>query len=180
MNTKYCPTCKTTKLTSEFFVHPSRKDGLSYDCISCQRAYRSTVDFKKRNHINKKKWIQTPRGQISVNKFVKTESFKTSAAKYRKSAKGKIPSVKWRLKNKYGITLQQYQEMIERQNYKCLSCDIDLKQLQTKDVCVDHDHLTGKVRGILCQACNNSLGRLGEDPDKIYKLAIYARTYCKK
>lgn len=82
------------------------------------------------------------------------------------------------LRRFYGITLDQRDQMIADQDYKCKCCGIDLRDIAPNHVCVDHCHKTGKVRGILCRKCNVSLGLLNEDIDRINKLAQYA-TYCK-
>lgn len=60
----------------------------------------------------------------------------------------------------YGITEEQYQEMLKRQDGKCAICDSPDKKLV-----IDHDHLTGKVRGLLCNQCNKGIGSL---QDKIW------------
>jgi len=70
--------------------------------------------------------------------------------------------------------------MIKGQNYKCLSCEEDLRKLETQRVHVDHDHVTGRIRGILCYKCNISLGLLNENVKLINKLAIYVKKYCNK
>ena len=62
------------------------------------------------------------------------------------------------LKKKYGITLEQYDEMFEAQGGICAICkesDITGKRLS-----IDHDHETGKVRGLLCGKCNTRIGVL--------------------
>jgi hypothetical protein len=71
------------------------------------------------------------------------------------------------LLNKYGITLEQYNQMLEKQLHACAICKQPEKQIvwgKTKRLAVDHDHKTGKVRGLLCQKCNTTLGRYEDDP----------------
>jgi len=65
----------------------------------------------------------------------------------------KHKSRKWKLRDRYGITVEQYDEMITAQCEKCAICGDDLKQ-----AFIDHDHKTGRVRGILCRDCNLMLG----------------------
>ena len=72
---------------------------------------------------------------------------------------------------KYNLTLEEYNIMLENQNYKCDICKDDLKQLDTRKVHVDHCHSTGKVRGVLCGDCNTGLGRF-KDNITILKEAI--------
>jgi len=65
----------------------------------------------------------------------------------------RIPSVK-RLKRKYTMTQQQWLELKRKQNDSCVICNKYF--LQTP--CVDHNHKTGKIRGLLCHRCNRALG----------------------
>jgi len=64
------------------------------------------------------------------------------------------------LKYKYGITLEEYNLMVESQNGLCALCDKHNVKIrgETISLAVDHDHETGKIRGLLCNACNTSLG----------------------
>lgn len=67
------------------------------------------------------------------------------------------------LRISYGITLEQFKEMNNKQEGKCLLC----KQLPAgrwKTLNVDHNHTTGAVRGLLCHTCNLGIGYLKEDP----------------
>ncbi len=60
------------------------------------------------------------------------------------------------LKNVYGITLDQYNQMFEKQKGKCAICKRHQKDL-TRTLCVDHNHKTKKVRGLLCLTCNTDV-----------------------
>lgn len=64
--------------------------------------------------------------------------------------------------HRYGLTKLQQIELYEHQNRKCLLCDHDIVMFATKNTsnsgCIDHDHKTNKVRGILCHPCNTILG----------------------
>lgn len=61
----------------------------------------------------------------------------------------------WHLASKYGLTNSQYREMLERQGGKCRLCG---KPPVNNSLAVDHDHHTGRVRGLLCPRCNGALG----------------------
>ena len=60
------------------------------------------------------------------------------------------------LKNQYGITLEEFNAKRSLQQNKCAICGNEFKN--TKDAHMDHCHTTGKVRDILCSACNKALG----------------------
>jgi hypothetical protein len=75
----------------------------------------------------------------------------------------------------YGITLEQYDEMLVAQGGVCAVC----KREPRDDISlhVDHDHATGVIRGLLCFRCNNSLGDLGDDPEVMQAAALYLLRY---
>lgn len=60
---------------------------------------------------------------------------------------------RWHLKRKYGITVEQWNDQLEKQNGQCAICDREYDS-QTAKWHVDHDHVGGKFRGILCHLCN--------------------------
>lgn len=66
------------------------------------------------------------------------------------------------LMENYGISIEVYNEMRRLQNNKCLICGNTFDN-KTVVACVDHNHTTGKVRGILCRTCNIGIGNLKDD-----------------
>ena len=99
------------------------------------------------------------------------------AAKWRKNNPDKWKSLK--LKRKYGITTNQYNQILELQNGVCAICgnlETTIKNNQSQKICslaVDHDHKTGKVRGLLCSNCNKAIGFLKENIDSFYSAIKY-------
>lgn len=88
----------------------------------------------------------------------------------------------YRYKRNYGIGLVEYKAMFEAQGGLCAVCkrenDVFLKKSGArKNLSVDHDHSTGKIRGLLCERCNHSLGKLREDFDIIINLAKYVQEH---
>lgn len=79
------------------------------------------------------------------------------------------------LRNKYGITPEIFAEMLEAQSGVCAICGgTDLEQSR-KHLSVDHDHITGAVRGLLCDRCNRGIGLFRDDPDALESAAAYLR-----
>lgn len=70
------------------------------------------------------------------------------------------------LKYKYGLTHDQHAEMLEAQGGTCAVCPAPASH-------VDHCHTTGKVRGLLCRACNVTLGNMQDDPERLRRAAEY-------
>ena len=71
---------------------------------------------------------------------------------------------------KFGITLEDYNQMFAEQEGKCGICG---KHDLEKHLSVDHDHDTGEVRGLLCQPCNLGLGKLGDNIESIENTLRY-------
>ena len=65
---------------------------------------------------------------------------------------------------KYRMTEKQYKDLIKSQGNKCAICQNEFSNKRPNDPCVDHDHTTGKVRGILCRRCNVAFGMFRNSP----------------
>lgn len=76
------------------------------------------------------------------------------------------------LKHEYGITLTEYNQMFADQNGLCSGCYTHQSQLK-RSLSVDHNHKTGKVRGLLCGNCNRGLGYLWDNAQVLRRLADY-------
>lgn len=81
----------------------------------------------------------------------------------------------YRLKAAYGISLAQYEEMLVAQDGRCKICGSDKADSRGRSLHVDHDHLTGKVRGLLCNQCNHAIGLLQDSPERFERAASYLR-----
>jgi Recombination endonuclease VII len=75
------------------------------------------------------------------------------------------------LRTQYGISLEEYDAMLKRQGGACANC----RKRSTERLCVDHGHVTRKVRGLLCRKCNFGLGHFSDDPDLVEAAAAYLR-----
>jgi len=76
------------------------------------------------------------------------------------------------LKYKYGITLDQYNEMFLAQNGVCAICG-NSETYNKRSLAVDHDHITGVVRGLLCLDCNAGIGHLKDNPEYLQNAITY-------
>lgn len=194
---KECTVCKESKPFEDFYKQKARKDGLMSFCKLCDHA-RKTNYLRKKNpptrqltlvarELNKQGKKFCPRCKEVKNH----ESFYTTGQsndgfasycivcyksidkkhferKYYKRDKEKIRGRN--LQKKFGLTLEQYNQMAKAQDFKCAVC----KQPETsKSLAVDHDHKTGQIRGLLCGRCNPGLGFLKDDPERIRNLVKY-------
>lgn len=103
------------------------------------------------------------------------DKYKATAAKYRQTDKYKNTMRNSRYKRIFGITLEDYNLMLENQNYVCSICKCPEtskhKNGKIKELAVDHCHSTGQIRGLLCDRCNHLLG-LAKDSKILLTSAI--------
>jgi hypothetical protein len=83
---------------------------------------------------------------------------------------------KWKYQTKYGITLEDYDEMLYAQNGCCAICGSNDPGGSGKRFIVDHNHQTNEVRGLLCNNCNRALGYFQDSPRSISKALDYLYT----
>lgn len=118
------------------------------------------------------------------------EKWRDANAKYRDTDKGKKTnkknqekwkkenptySIEWNLKKRYDMTLDEWNKLFESQEGCCAICGRHQGELKTK-LHVDHNHITGEIRGLVCAACNIALGDFRIDElgtDILYKAIEY-------
>ena len=159
---KACKKCGVLKPLEDFYRAAGTRDGHRGDCKAC-----SSKDKQRR-------YLADPQAAITrVKRWQQANPERVNAAQRARRARpdAKLRERAGHLMRKYGMTIEQYNAMLEAQEGGCFICgrppreDISLH--------VDHDHSTGKVRGILCFCCNNALADFQEDPELLKKAAAY-------
>jgi hypothetical protein len=88
-------------------------------------------------------------------------------ARWRAKPENKRKLKNAELKREYGITIETFEAMVEWQGAVCVICGSD------KNLNVDHNHTTGRVRAILCSNCNLGIGNFQDNPVFLRAAAIY-------
>lgn len=90
-----------------------------------------------------------------------------SSVRWRKNnlERAKANARGWRLRKHYGITIADRNALLIAQENRCAACRTDTPGKHGWQT--DHDHKTGKVRGILCVRCNTTIGRLGDTAESV-------------
>jgi hypothetical protein len=117
------------------------------------------------------------------------ERLLANKARYRAKNKAKIQAYnkeyrkrvfnstrRYDYKTNYGITIEQYESMLVEQNNVCAIClraETATNRGKVKRLAVDHCHITGKVRGLLCHNCNTTLGKYEDKPELIKRFIEY-------
>jgi hypothetical protein len=133
-------------------------------CKSCYNTYlkNTNPEYASKQRRNTAEWIRN-------NSERKKESDKKWVAKQDKAY---LKSYK-RMKQieSYGLSLQQYEDMKANQNGVCAICN--KIPANNKSLQIDHNHRTGKVRGLLCFRCNFGMSYFSEDVERFKRVVVY-------
>jgi hypothetical protein len=164
---KRCPDCGEVKPNSAYRRNKSTPDGLSFYCKDCFRQ-RDSAGYRKRMAERGRKVrerVSAPPGHKwcpgceSIKPFGdwgRNRASKDGYNSYCKACHNKRSAREY-LKRVYGLTPDDVKTMIEAQAGLCCVC------LRAPAEHVDHDHATGKVRGVLCFNCNVAIGQFRDD-----------------
>jgi len=149
---KTCSSCKKRKMRNKFGKSTRSKDGLRGQCLVC---------YNKKKH----EW-----------RLANWQRDNDIKSRYRQSNPDRVRDAN--LRQKYGISLIEYEFMFEQQNGLCAICEqperiINGKSKKVAPLAVDHCHQTGTVRGLLCFSCNIALGKFQDSPKILAKALDY-------
>lgn len=171
---KECNKCKRLLPKSSFKLRNGKP---YYICKECEREYMVEYRRKNREHINKQHSEYMEEYKKNEDK---AEHLKDYSREYMRKRKG-IKSSNYRGKNqlKKGQTKYTKAQIIKMSRYNLTPEQFDALPNfcevcgSTTNLCIDHDHATGKVRGTLCSRCNHALGLMKDNHENIIKLANY-------
>ncbi len=136
-------------------------------CPTCKQADKAFSAKGKQYGYCMPCWTQITKKWRNANPE-KRRQYKRNA--YHKNSYGKESQWKRDLVKLYGITEEQWQEMFKSQNGVCAICH---KHQVYRKLSVDHNHKTGKVRGLLCNRCNRLLGYAFDSQNILQAAADY-------
>lgn len=149
---KRCAACREWKPLTEFHKLSRARDGLFYRCKPCARIQQSK--YRETLLAGSKRWYQKNREAYLAKRAAERTPEKTRR--------------KW-LKERYGLTNDDYLAMIEAQGGRCAICHDE----QGEKLHIDHDHATGKIRQLLCHRCNMAIGLFKECPGAMFAAIEY-------
>lgn len=169
---KPCRKCEIVKPLDQFHKHPGGQDGLRERCKACIKEYQQVWRAANLDVIKAK---AKARRQTPEFKARKKELNRRAQENYRKRIgdaayreMNRRKAVEARLRKAYGLTLADLDRMLEEQNHVCRICKRALTPTYRN---VDHDHQTGRIRGLLCSRCNTGLGNF-KDNAQVIEAAI--------
>jgi hypothetical protein len=157
---KRCSQCKKVLDLNCFYNDIRANDKLSSVCKQC-------------HNLNNKKSKLKHRKRVQKVALIYSRSHTKEKREYYSNHKNDWKNN--RLINQFGITLENYNDLLKKQNYLCLICNKPETEVEPgkspKTLAVDHNHETGKIRGLLCGKCNKGIGMF-EDNTNLLQSAI--------
>ena len=176
IKTRVCTKCKIEKSTKEFYKATNNKTGLSYWCIDCSKRHVPPESGHYLKMGTKTKVCKRCKVEKLVEEFHKQTKSKDGLSgvckkcyhiyysKYSEAQRNKF------LLKTYGIDQAEYDSVLKSQNNVCAICG--KTELENgRRLSVDHSHVTGEVRGLLCKMCNKGIGMF-EDSVEVLESAI--------
>jgi hypothetical protein len=157
---KQCKKCGATKEIDQFNAHPTNLDGRSGHCRECQRKYS-----KGHHNANKQQYAARYKRWANANR----ERVKKLNKEWVANNGPKL--FEYHIKKTYGISIAEYNAMLQDQGHKCKICPT--LHSDTKRLHIDHDHKTGSIRGLLCHWCNHMLGAAKDNPITLANAIAY-------
>lgn len=196
-----CIRCGETKATEEFRKNKLARLGHHSTCRACDRTKReqrlSEVDVlrEKMSAVGVQKRCKICGEEKPIKRFSRCadspdgsrhDCIDCSTARSRvwekKITRKERLAVyrRHRLKKKYGLTEVAFQAMIRAQKNRCAVCYAEMKEEKDwRQAVVDHDHKTGKVRAILCHACNCGIGHFEESIRAMESAIAYLKKHAR-
>jgi len=146
--TRKCYQCQKVKELEQFFRDKNKKYGRANICKSC--SIKETTQYIK-NHPDK-------------------------AEKYKKMSYNSYNYVK-EIKKNYGISEEEYSSLLKSQDNRCAICGNYETLSRRKRLCVDHNHSTKQIRGLLCYRCNMGIGYMKDDVQILQNAIGYLKKF---
>lgn len=149
-----------------------------------QRRYRAKHKEKAKATYRKsaKKWreVHIEKSRENCKRYYEKNKVKINTSKkllYASSPEYRKKINEQRIKSVYDLSPEQYQILVEVQNGVCAVCKIPQKNRKSSQLFVDHEHKTGRIRGLLCHKCNVAIGFIKEDITVALNIINYLKQY---
>lgn len=126
-------------------------------------------------HVHYQRWMKTgDPGEAALRKvnYEPTDLCQVPGCGKRPQSKGYCNTHRTRLR-RFGLTPGELERLLQRQRGRCGICRRKKPGTGSGEWCIDHDHVTGQVRGLLCGRCNSGIGMLQDDPEILTAAARY-------
>ncbi len=148
---KFCPRCEKTK--TDFRTWRGKENNLCNACLDPHIVWHKKRDRKGLSEY-RRKWNQSAKGKASMREHCQRRKYLS-----------------------YGLTKQDYEDLIKLQNCSCAICG---QKVPKDKFHTDHNHKTGQVRSLLCGLCNRGLGQFKDNTESLQKAISYLNYWNNK
>jgi hypothetical protein len=164
LSEKQCWVCEAEKPLGDFYPMAGMRDGHRNECKDCLRAqhrewYRKNRD---RSIAYVKSWQQTNAERLNAYR----REYNARPERRRKQRDAYY-------RRTFGISADDFDALVEAQGGGCAICAVVPERVASLHL--DHDHVTGAIRGVLCLSCNQALGHFRDDAELLERAAAYVR-----
>jgi hypothetical protein len=175
------------KVCSKLFKKITCRTHCSSECrkvskLETQKSWTLRNIDKKRKKT--KEYNDTPERKKYMKNYRKQEGFQEREKGFKATYSKKNPNVErsGHLRRTFGISLQDFESMLEQQGGVCAICKEEETRIIRKSgipkaLSVDHCHTTGKIRGLLCFKCNSSIGKLKDSIELLQNAINYLKEH---
>lgn len=173
---KHCTKCQILKDKKLFSKDSGNPDGLYAWCKDCVHLHQ--VLNKQRIRMKQNEWRKKNADYVkkySSEYELNNKAMRAISRKIRRDLHPEITKHK-SLQRTFGITFNDFTKMKENQNFVCAICkkpETAKHKNKIRELAVDHDHKTGKIRQLLCHQCNSGLGNFKDDINLLYTAIKY-------
>lgn len=132
-------------------------------------------DHSEKGKAAHARYEDSKKGIETRQKYRKTDEYRKKTYAYQKTEEGKAMLRKSRVRCNYGINDSQRTMMLEKQNGVCFLCGKKESEFQNR-FGIDHNHITGQIRGLLCLKCNFMIGYANDDINILSKAIEYIKS----
>lgn len=163
---KTCITCLKPKHNSKFGFRRKGLPDRETQCRACKYAYTKRWRAKNKQKVKRSRrlWRLKNRSKVLAAKVRYRKRHPERARAQVRAAHQKRGKIYKRrqyfslMEERYGLTKKQIRDQLKQQNHRCAICGNKQKCGKRRRLYIDHDHATGKFRGLLCFSCNSLLG----------------------
>lgn len=171
MSEKTCTKCHSRKPLSDYHRQKRSHDGYHARCKACRCERNKQERRENPERVRTREKAAYSRNKESHNArscvyFAKNrDRLLVQLSNYAKANKERFKDARLRshVRRMYGLSPERYAEMLSSQNGRCGICKVEM----IDRICVDHNHSTSAVRGLLCVCCNSALGGMKDDVKRL-------------
>jgi hypothetical protein len=135
---------------------------------------RAAMSADEAHLVARRAYQRAYRNREARRAYQRTPEARAKRARYEALPASKARRRRHRIAHRYGLTVEEVDTLLSSQDGMCACCHAELQPGHRTHI--DHDHETGRIRGILCPKCNTGIGKLGDNEAGLLQALEYLRS----